>query len=92
MKTINEAHYKHGADWYVYCHTCSKRCWGSESRIRWDGKIVCPQCWEPPNPQLFVHLKPEYNDVPYAAPDPAPSDDLEHEAFDAKTDNINVVT
>lgn len=92
MQSINEAKYKHGADWYVYCHTCSKRIWGTESKLRWDGRITCPQCWEPPQPQNYIYIKPEYRNVPYAATNPAPSDSLEHDPFDAKTDNINVVT
>src|ERR1017187_9375651 len=45
--------YVHGA-WKVVCDDCGRWYKSFQLQMRWDGVMVCYQCWEPRQPQDFV--------------------------------------
>lgn len=45
--------YKPGEHW-VQCDICACHIYASDAKERWDGMIVCPDDWEPRQPQDFV--------------------------------------
>ena len=49
-------YYKPG-DWSVTCDSCGKKMKASHSKHRWDGFIVCNQCWEPRHSHDFIKVK-----------------------------------
>lgn len=50
--------YKPG-DWLALCESCQFEKYASELRKRWDGFMVCEECWEPRHPLDFLKVKPE---------------------------------
>ena len=46
-------HYYPGA-WKVVCDDCGRVYRSFQLQMRWDGVMVCYQCWEPRQPQDFV--------------------------------------
>lgn len=38
-------------DYNLICHVCGAKIKASQSRLRWDGVLVCPEDWEPRHPQ-----------------------------------------
>lgn len=61
--------YKSGA-WWVICDSCSQKTKSDEAKHRWDGFIVCPQCYEMRHPQDFVRSKMDKITVPFTRPRP----------------------
>ena len=57
----------------VSCYECGMKFKSSEVKKHWRGYWVCPQHWEPRQPQDFVGTQPEIERVPYAQP---PTDDF----------------
>ena len=49
--------YKPG-DYYQICDECGRKIRSTESRMRWDGLIVCKADWEPRHPQELLHVPP----------------------------------
>lgn len=45
--------YNKGDHW-IQCDLCASHIYASEARYRWDGMVVCPDDWEPRQPQDFV--------------------------------------
>jgi len=41
-------------NWNVICDACGREYKANQLRKRWDGVMVCPQDWEPRQPQDFV--------------------------------------
>ena len=63
-------HFKSG-EWNLICDSCAKKIKSSIAKQRWDGFIVCPNCYEQRHPQDFVKAKIDKIIVPYIRP---PSD------------------
>lgn len=57
-------------DWNVVCDICSKKIKASESRLRWDGFLVCRDDYEIRHEQDFVKSKQDQITVPYTRPVP----------------------
>jgi hypothetical protein len=57
-------------DWNLICDSCSKKIKASTAKKRWDGFLVCPDCWEPRHSQDFVRAKQDKITVPYSRPIP----------------------
>jgi hypothetical protein len=57
-------------DWNINCDVCSIKIKASESKERWDGFIVCPNCWEPRQSLDFVRARQDKISVPFARPIP----------------------
>ncbi len=52
----------------VTCDVCSKKIKAHEAKTRWDGFIVCGDCFENRHPQDFVKTKQDKITVPYIRP------------------------
>ena len=57
-------------EWNVVCDVCSKKIKASESRLRWDGLVVCPDDFEHRHPQDFVKARTDKITVPFTRPIP----------------------
>lgn len=55
-------------DWNLICDVCSIKYKASTSKKRWDGFIVCPNCFEQRHPQDFVKASIDKIIVPYSRP------------------------
>lgn len=53
-------------DWNIICDSCGKKMKASHSKHRWDGFIVCNQCWEPRHSHDFVKVKYDKQEVPFS--------------------------
>ena len=62
--------YYTSGDFNVICDVCSKKIKASESRLRWDGLLVCPEDFETRQPQDFVRAKTDKITVPITRPRP----------------------
>ena len=58
-------------EWNLICDSCSIKYKANKAKQRWDGFIVCPNCYEQRHPQDFVKAKIDKIIVPYIRP---PSD------------------
>jgi len=58
-------------EWNLICDVCSIKYKANRSKQRWDGFIVCPNCYEQRHPQDFIKTKQDKITVPYIRP---PSD------------------
>lgn len=54
----------------VTCDVCSKKIKSSNSRVRWDGLLVCKDDYEPRQPQDFVKGQRDKITVPFVRPIP----------------------
>lgn len=52
------------------CDVCSKKIKAHESKLRWDGLIVCKDDWETRHPQDFVLAKTDKITIPFQRPIP----------------------
>ena len=57
-------------DWNIVCDVCSKKIKFSITRKRWDGFLVCPDCYEMRHPQDFVKTRQDKISVPDTRPIP----------------------
>ena len=58
------------ADWWVICDSCSKKIKASHSKHRWDGLIVCDNCFEHRHSQDFIKVRQDKITVPFLRPRP----------------------
>jgi len=54
--------------WNLICDSCSIKYKATTAKQRWDGFIVCPNCYEQRHPQDFVLAKQDKITVPYIRP------------------------
>lgn len=52
-------------DWNAICDQCGRKRKGSTLRLQWNGLWVCPEHWEPRQPQDFVKAVPEHPTPPF---------------------------
>ncbi len=60
--------YYESGGWNLICDVCSIKYKSSRAKQRWDGFIVCPNCYEQRHPQDFVKTKQDKITVPYIRP------------------------
>ena len=56
--------------WNLICDVCSVKYKAGKAKHRWDGFIVCPNCYEQRHPQDFVRTKQDKISVPFSRPIP----------------------
>jgi hypothetical protein len=61
-------YYKPGA-WNALCHVCGFKYKSDELKLRWDGKYVCTQDYEPRHPQDLFRVVPKESSIPWSNPD-----------------------
>ena len=54
--------------WNLICDVCSIKYKAKKAKQRWDGFIVCPNCYEQRHPQDFVKSRQDKITVPYILP------------------------
>ena len=64
-------YYAHG-DWNTVCYECGRKKKASSLRRHWQGYYVCPEHWEPRQPQDFVRGTSDNQAAPWTQPMPAP--------------------
>lgn len=69
---MKKNYFKSGS-WNVTCDICSKKIKAEDSRLNWQGFVVCEDDWEPRHPQDFVQAKTDKITVPFTRP---PSQDV----------------
>ncbi|HPP18975.1 MAG TPA: hypothetical protein PLT51_03285, partial [Candidatus Dojkabacteria bacterium] len=52
------------------CDVCSVKYKAGKAKHRWDGFIVCPNCYEQRHPQDFVKTRQDKISVPFSRPIP----------------------
>ena len=55
-------------EWNLICDVCSIKYKASKAKQRWEGFIVCPNCYEQRHPQDFVRSRQDKITVPYIRP------------------------
>ena len=60
--------YYESGGWNLICDSCSIKYKASKAKQRWDGFIVCPNCYEQRHPQDFVRSRQDKITVPYIRP------------------------
>ena len=55
-------------DWNAACYFCGRKRKASEMRRYWSGFWVCPEHWEPRQPQDFVRGVQDIQTVPWVQP------------------------
>lgn len=58
-------------DWNVVCFRCGRKRKASSMAKQWQGYYVCPEHWEPRQPQDFVRGVPDFPAPPWAQPETA---------------------
>lgn len=58
-------------DWNAVCYECGRKRKASMLKRHWQGYYVCPEHWEPRQPQDFVRNVPDVQTPPWAQPMPA---------------------
>lgn len=65
------ADYYAPGDFNAVCFECGRKRKGSQLRKHWQGYYVCPEHWEPRQPQDFVRAIPDDMTPPWTQPMPA---------------------
>lgn len=55
----NRADFLAPGDWNVVCYECGRKRKASMMKKHWQGYYVCPEHWEPRQPQDFVRSVPD---------------------------------
>ena len=58
--------------WNVVCFECGRKRKASEMKRHWQGYYVCPEEWEPRQPQDFVRGTKDVQTPPWTQSPPAP--------------------
>ncbi len=66
---MNKNYYISG-QWNLICDICSVKYKAGKAKHRWDGFVVCPNCYEQRHPQDFVRTKQDKISVPFSRPIP----------------------
>ena len=67
---MNRADYLKLGSWNARCDRCGAKRKGDELRQTWDGLYVCPEHWEPRQPQDFVRAIRENPTPPFVRDPP----------------------
>lgn len=66
---MSRNYYKSG-EWNVICDVCGKKTKAADTKLRWDGLIVCPGDFEERHAQDFVKTRLDKILVPFVRPRP----------------------
>jgi len=80
---MGRADYYASGQYNFICDQCGAKRKSKDMRKQWDGLQVCPQCFDPRNPQDFVRGKADIQSVPVNRPDTDPT-------FTAVADSLTV--
>ncbi len=58
-------------DWNVVCYECGRKRKASMMKRHWQGYFVCPEHWEPRQPQDFVRGIEDIQTPPWTQPMPS---------------------
>lgn len=64
------ADYLELGDWNAVCFECGRKRKASQLKKHWQGYFVCPEHWEPRQPQDFVRSVPDIQTPPWTQPMP----------------------
>ena len=64
------ADYLELGDWNAVCYECGRKRKASQLKKHWQGYYVCPEHWEPRQPQDFVRSVPDVQTPPWTQPMP----------------------
>ncbi len=67
---IADHNYEQGG-WNAVCFECGRKRKASRLKRHWQGYYVCPEHWEPRQPQDFVRAKADIQTPPWVQPMPA---------------------
>jgi hypothetical protein len=56
--------------YHQICDVCGFKFLSNETKIRWDGLLVCPADYEIDHPQKFIRVQPDGQSVPNVRPEP----------------------
>lgn len=68
---MGQADYLALGDWNAVCYECGRKRKASTLRKHWQGYFVCPEHWEPRQPQDFVRAQADIQTPPWTQPMPA---------------------
>ncbi len=68
---MGRADYYASGDHNAVCYECGRKRKASQLKKHWQGYYVCPEHWEPRQPQDFVRSVPDVQTPPWAQPMPA---------------------
>lgn len=68
---MGRADYLALGDWNAVCYECGRKRKASTLRKHWQGYYVCPEHWEPRQPQDFVRAQADIQTPPWTQPMPA---------------------
>ena len=68
---IGRADYFAPGDWNTVCFQCGRKRKASTMKKHWQGYYVCPEHWEPRQPQDFTRSVPDVQTPPWVQPMPA---------------------
>ena len=71
MVMRGRADYYADGDWNVVCYECGRKRKASMMKKHWQGYYVCPEHWEPRQPQDFARGVPDNQTPPWVQPMPA---------------------
>lgn len=66
---MSKTNFKFG-EWNVICDSCGFKYKSRQLRKRWDGFMVCPDCFEVRHPQDFLRARLDRQDIPWSRPRP----------------------
>lgn len=64
---MHEHRYVSGS-WWIICDSCAKKIRSEETFHRWDGFVVCGNCFEERHPQDFIRARVDKITVPFTRP------------------------
>ena len=73
---MGKADYYKPGDWNSVCYECGMKFKASSLKRHWQGYYVCPEHWEPRQPQDFVRAQADTQTPPWAQPQPADTDSI----------------
>lgn len=68
---MGRADYYAEGSWNATCYQCGFKFKASMLKRHWQGYYVCPEHWEPRQPQDFVRAQPDLQTPPWTQPRPA---------------------
>lgn len=68
---MSGADYLKLGDWNAVCYECGMKFKASTLKKHWQGYYVCPEHWEPRQPQDFVRGTADIQTPPWTQPMPA---------------------
>ncbi len=71
MSSVGRADFLALGDWNAVCYECGCKRKASTMKRHWKGYRVCPEHWEPRQPQDFVRAIPDVQTPPWTQPPPA---------------------